>query len=205
MKELIDICDMPGVSGYEFEIAKHIEQEFTKHCEQTTTDLLGNVIGIIGKGNKKKLMIEAHLDEIGLMVNDIDDNGFISFTCMGGINPSVLPAAEVCIHGSEAVFGVIGAKPPHLQSKDEAKNLYKIKDLYVDTGFSKDTLVKKVQIGDVISFKGTGKPLLNGMLSHKSIDNRKGIACLLKCMQRLKTRTGKFEIAFLAAVQEEVG
>ncbi len=205
LRELIDLCGLAGISGFEYGISKHIQEIFGLHCEDTETDPAGNVIGIIGKGREKKILIEAHLDEIGLMVKSIDQNGFVSFVCVGGVNASVLPSAEVYIHGKERIYGVIGARPPHLQSEEESKNKYKIEDMYIDTGFSKDELEGLIQIGDPVSFACEPAALLGDKLSSKSIDNRAGVLCLINCMKRLKTKNTDCEIVFLAAVQEEVG
>lgn len=205
MKQLMELCNLEGISGFEFEVGKHVKTIFDKHCRQTEIDELGNVIGIIGNGSTKKIMIEAHLDEIGLMVKDIDENGFVSFVGIGGVNPATLPASQVYIHGKEKVFGVIGAKPPHLQSEEESKSNYKLKEMYIDTGFSLNELKEKIRIGDAITFFNKPTELLNNSLSSKSIDNRMGIWCLIECMKRLKDKMLDCEVIFLASVQEEVG
>ncbi|MCK9479686.1 MAG: M20/M25/M40 family metallo-hydrolase [Firmicutes bacterium] len=205
MNDIISLCELTGVSGFEFEISSKIAKLFEKYCEQTNIDAFGNVAGIIGKGNKIKIMIEAHLDEIGLIVKNIDSEGFIRFACIGGVNPSILPAAEVFIHGKETLFGVVGSKPPHLQTAEESKKEYKTEELYIDVGFSQKELAEKIQIGDPISFACKSATLINNMLVSKAIDNRMGVSCLLRCMQRLRTKPTNFEIVFLAAVQEEIG
>ena len=106
LRELIDLCGLAGISGFEYGISKHIQEIFGLHCEDTETDPAGNVIGIIGKGREKKILIEAHLDEIGLIVKSIDQNGFVSFVCVGSQCLHV-PSAEVYIHGKERIYGVI--------------------------------------------------------------------------------------------------
>ena len=138
MRDLFELCNISGVSGFELEIGEKIKEIFSTHCEKTEIDALGNVVGIIGEGNKKRVMLEAHIDEIGLMVKNIDENGFVSFAEIGGINPSVLPSSEVIIHGRERIYGVIGAKPPHLQSEEESEKRYKTDELFIDTGFNKE-------------------------------------------------------------------
>lgn len=205
MEQLFNLCNQEGISGFEFEVGKHLKTIFDGICEQTEIDALGNVIGVIGKGNKTKIMLEAHLDEIGLMVKSIDDKGFISFIGIGGINPATLPSAEVFIHGKEKIFGVIGAKPPHLQSEDESKKIYKTEKMYIDTGYTFEALKNIIRIGDAITFVSKPVMLLNNTVAAKSIDNKMGIWCLIECAKRLKTQNLNSEITFLAAVQEEVG
>ncbi len=205
MSVLKDLCEMRGVSGFEFQISEKIKAEFEKYCDSVLIDSLGNVIGVMGKGGKKRIMVEAHYDEIGLIVKDIDDNGFVRFDQIGGVNKSVLPSAGVIIHGAEEVCGVVGAKPPHLQDEEENKKPYAFDKLYIDTGFDRAQLSEKISIGDPISFEASSKMLLNNIFTSKAIDNRMGIYCLIACMKRLKGRLDDVEMTFLAAVQEEVG
>ncbi len=196
---------MEGVSGFEFEVGNAVKGIFEKYCDFVEADTVGNVIGVIGRGRRRKVMIEAHLDEIGLMVQKIDEKGFVRFCEIGGINPATLPGAEVYIHGRERIFGVIGAKPPHLQTKEESTKNYKIEKMYIDTGFSADMLCDKIAVGDWITFVSKPSLLQNNRICAKSIDNRMGISCLIECMKRLKDTKTDFETVFLASVQEEVG
>ena len=98
-------------------------------------------------------MLAAHMDEIGLMVKHIEENGFIRFTSIGGIDPRTILGQEVIVHGKENLFGVIGSKPPHLQEKDEIDRAIKMEDMIIDVGLNKEQLVDLVNIGDVISIK----------------------------------------------------
>ena len=106
-------------------------------------------------------MLEAHLDEIGLIVTEINQTGRIHFESIGGVDPDILPASEVIIHGRKDLLGIIGAKPPHLQSKEEENESYKLKDLYIDAAMPYDKLKELVRIGDVISLKGEPISLMN--------------------------------------------
>ena len=109
---------MQGISGYENRINEKIKDMLLEVSDNVYIDTLGNVIAEkkCGKENAKKVMIEAHMDEIGLMVKDIDENGFISVVNVGGVDQRILPSAEVIVHGKRDIKGVIGAKPPHLLS-----------------------------------------------------------------------------------------
>ena len=205
MNELAKLCAIPAVSGHEYKLAEYISGLLSNFCDEVRTDSLGNVIAVVGKGNKKKIMLDAHIDEIGLMIKEIDECGFIRFIPIGGIDPSVLPASEVVIHGKESIHGVIGAKPPHLQAKDEQKSSCKLEDLYIDTGYSYDELTEIVTIGDVISFKPTPTELLNGCFSCKAIDNRIGVYIVMECIKRLSKERCNAEVIGLFSVQEEVG
>lgn len=205
MNKLFELCKQEGISGFEYEIGKYVRSLFAEHCGETEIDALGNVIGILNKGKKPKIMLEAHLDEIGLMVKNIDENGFISFVEIGGVDTAILPSAEVYIHGKERVYGVIGAKPPHLQEKDESEKIYKIDNLFIDTGYNADEVKALINIGDAITFSAKSTQLMGGKIATKSIDNRMGVYVLVECLKRLKNQNIDAEVVALASVQEEVG
>ena len=204
---LKDISTYPGISGREERFSKYIKGMFDKYCDETTIDNFYNVIGI-KKGssyNNKKIMIAAHLDEIGMMVVGIEKKGFIRFSNIGGIDAKILLAQEVVVHGKKDILGVIGAKPPHLLKASDAKKAVKIQDLSIDTGLSEDEVREYISIGDVISFKA--KPLLlkNKKFSSKSLDNRAGVAVLIDIMKKLKKIHHECDVYFVATSQEEVG
>jgi len=205
MNKLFELCKQEGISGFEFELGKYVRSLFDEHCTETESDALGNVIGILNKGKKPKIMLEAHLDEIGLMVKNIDENGFISFVEIGGVDSTILPSAEVYIHGKQRIYGVIGARPPHLQEKDESEKIYKINTLFIDTGYNADEIKKIVNIGDAITFSAKSTQLMGDKIAIKSIDNRMGVYVLVECLKRLKNQNINAEIVALASVQEEVG
>ena len=117
------LVESSGVSGFESSVADTVENSFKDLSDEIKRDRLGNVIAYKRGMSKKpiKIMLAAHIDEIGLMVKDIDKNGFIKFTNVGGIDQRILLSQEVIIHGKKDIFGVIGAKPPHLQSLEERK------------------------------------------------------------------------------------
>lgn len=204
--EYLEILDREyGVSGNEKDIRECVKDLFGKFCDEVYTDTLGNVVGI-KKGTDASLpsiMIEGHMDELGLMVSDITEEGSLKFVPVGGFDPKVLPGTEVTIHGKEKLFGVIGAKPPHLIS--EERKVPKVADLCVDTGLSKDTVSSIVSIGDIITFN-TGYTKLDGnMVAARCIDDRGGIAIILKVLEILNSFTLKNDVIAVATVQEEVG
>lgn len=204
---LFNLTTKTGVSGFEFELSKYVKSLFEEYCDCVELDKFGNVIAVINPSAKvKTLMLEAHLDEIGLIVTEINQTGRIHFESIGGVDPDILPASEVIIHGRKDLLGIIGAKPPHLQSKEEENESYKLKDLYIDAAMPYDKLKELVRIGDVISLKGEPISLMNDAFCSKSIDNRAGVAVLLSCAKRLKEEKNNIgRVVFLASVQEEVG
>lgn len=208
MKELIKkLSDMRAVSGFEYRINSEIKKMFEPFCNEVKIDNLGNVIAVkrCGKQNAQKVLIEAHCDEIGLMVKDIDENGFLTIVNVGGVDPRILPSAEVIVHGMRDIKGVIGAKPPHIQSGGEAKKNSQMKDMAVDTGLAADEVKKLVKIGDSITLNQSSGELLSGQFSGKSLDDRASIAALIKVMENLEKIKLNADVYAVASVQEEVG
>lgn len=208
LREMIQkLSESPGVSGYEHEVAEIVESYFSKYCNEVKKDTLGNVIGF-KKGSKnhgRKIMLAAHMDEIGLMVKDVDKNGFIQIVNVGGIDQRTLLCQEVIIHGKEKVYGVIGAKPPHLTSDEERSKVPDMEKLFIDTGFKREELREKVQIGDLITIKRKMTFLKNDWVSGKALDDRAGVATLLVCLKELQNVSHDIDVYCVATVQEEVG
>lgn len=208
MKKLIkELSDLRGISGFEYRISDKIAEYFRPYADEVTVDTLGNVIAVkrCGKENAKKIMIEAHCDEIGLMVRDIDDRGFVTMAMVGGIDARILPSSEVVIHGRKDVPGVIGAKPPHLQEADEAKKASKLTDMAIDTGMNADEVKKYVSVGDSITLAQSVGELGGGQFSGKTLDDRAGVAALITTMKNLMKIKTDVDVYAVAAVQEEVG
>lgn len=208
MKKLIkELSDLRGISGFEYRISDKIAEYFRPYADDVTVDTLGNVIAVkrSGKENAKKIMIEAHCDEIGLMVRDIDDRGFVTMAMVGGIDARILPSSEVVIHGRKDLPGVIGAKPPHLQEADEAKKASKLTDMAIDTGMNADEVKKYVSVGDSITLAQSVGELGGGQFSGKTLDDRAGVAALITTMKNLMKIKTDVDVYAVAAVQEEVG
>ncbi|NLO81833.1 MAG: M42 family metallopeptidase [Clostridiales bacterium] len=205
---ITELVAVPGVSGYEERIARIISKAFNPYCQEVKTDAFFNVYGrkTDGQGeNIPKVMLAAHMDEIGLMVTDIDESGFIRFTNIGGVDPRILPGQEVEIHGKEKLFGVIGAKPPHLQGMEDAKKAIKMQDMAIDVGLSAERARELIKIGDIITFVSPLVELKGSMVSGKSLDDRAGVATLLATMKELDKLRFCADVYFVATVQEEVG
>lgn len=197
------ILNAAGVPGYESEIAKIMYEELQKLCPDVHLDNFGNVIARKGKG-KKKIMLAAHMDEVGFVVKHITKDGFLNFIKVGGIDDRILPAARVIIKAKKGdCLGIIGSKPPHLQKDDERKQPIKYEDMFIDIGAkSKQEAEKKAEVGDAAIFEPNAG-VLNGKLYYgKAIDDRVGCYALIKIMERLKT---SLEVYAVATAQEEVG
>lgn len=125
-----------------------------------------------GKEGAPKLLLDAHFDEIGMLVSDITEEGFLRVVSIGGLDRRILPAAEVLIYGKETLYGVIGAVPPHLQKPGDYKTAPEIGDLLIDTGYDGETLRTLVDIGTPIGFYERTASLLNSRICGRSMDNK---------------------------------
>ncbi len=203
MKELLEeLSKADGISGYEDEVRAVMKKRLSRYGE-TEVDRFGNVVCRKGSG-KPRIMLAAHMDEIGLLVKHIDENGFIRFMPMGGIDDETLPARNVTILAEGGrVPGVVGFKPPHLKKDDEdKKKKLKIDDMYVDTGLDKEEVKKKVQVGDPMTFDSRFA-FLGKNFTGKALDDRVGCAVLIEALRQLRDFRGT--VYAVATVQEELG
>ena len=209
-KELVEVLsNSSGVSGHESRLNDTIISAFEKYADDISIDSLGNIIalkkGKSSNGSNIKIMLSGHMDEIGLMVKYIEDNGFIRFTNIGGIDPRTVLGQEVIVHGEKDLFGVIGSKPPHLQEKSEINKAIKMEDMIIDVGYSKDDLKGIVSIGDTITIKRNFKALEGNRLTGKALDDKAGIAAMYQCIMELSRINHDADIYFVSTVQEEEG
>lgn len=205
MNKLMEMCSVNSVSGNEFKMTEYIKDYTQTFCDEIITDSMGNVVAKLNNNADLSITLEAHIDNIGLVVKEIDDNGFIKFLCSGSVDSSILPTAEVIVHGKMDLFGVIGAKPPHLQTKDDDANKNSVEDMYIDCGYNRENIVEYVSVGDTISLLSKYNDLNNGFLTSGSLDNRIGCYIVSECLKRLKTKKIAYNVSGLFSVQEEVG
>jgi len=201
---LNNLTSQDAISGFEFDFSAYLAEFLRPYCTDVSIDAFGNVIAKKTQNRKKKVLLEAHIDQIGLMVSHIEENGVIRFVPIGGINPAFLPATEVTIHGKQDFFGIIGTIPPHLQSADKENEVINLKDLYIDIGMDYDSVMKNISVGDVVSYKAYSYKS-NSKFTAKSLDNRAGIAVLLQTAMELKNCDLPYDVTILLSVQEEVG
>lgn len=207
MNDLIEeLSNAPGVSGFEGNIREIIDKELKSHVDEIEIDNLGNIIATKkGRNNGKKIMLAAHMDEIGLMVKHIDKKGFINFTKIGGINDQMLMNQEVYIHSDDGskVLGVIGAKPPHKMKPAEKKKVISHENMFIDIGASsREEAEEMVGIGYPITIKHNFSRLNGSIVTGKAFDNRIGCYVLIETMKRVKTDSTIYGVG---TVQEEVG
>lgn len=205
MDKLKEMCSVCSVSGNEKRMTEYIKNYTSEFCDEVVIDSIGNVIAKINNNSNVNVTLEAHIDNIGLVVNKIDEQGFIKFSCSGGIDTSILATSEVIVHGKKDLFGVIGAKPPHLKTKDDKDKKISVKEMYIDCGYCYDKIVKYVSIGDTITISSKYNDLNSEFLTSGSLDNRIGCYVVTECLKRLKRQNLNYNVCGLFSVQEEVG
>lgn len=205
MRDLIrKLSDMRGISGFEYRITDQIKELFEPYSDSVTIDPLGSVIAVkkCGKENAPKLMIEAHCDEIGLMVTTITDEGYLTIANVGGVDQRTLPSTEVIVHGKKDLWGVIGIKPAHMI--EDGKTV-KMSDMAVDTGLDAEAVKELVSVGDSVTIAQSVGSLGDKQFSGKSLDDRASVAAILTVMKDIQNADLNIDVYAVAAVQEEVG
>lgn len=204
MKLLKKLCDLNGISGREDEVRAFILKEIDGFCE-AKVDKLGNIIATKNgvKTPANKLMISAHMDEVGMIVTAIKSDGSLSIAPVGGVDPMVVIGRQVVVlNGGKALNGVIGAKAIHHLSTDERKTPPTFEQLFVDIGAaSKEEAQKSVSLGDSVCFDAEFLSLGEGKLIGKAIDDRLGCAIMIELIKE----DLPFDTTFVFTVQEEVG
>lgn len=200
---LSEICETPGAPGFENRIRQVVLREIESLVDEFSIDNLGNVTAIKkGKDNSKKVMLGAHMDEIGFIVTHIDDNGFVRFHTLGGFDPKTLTAQRVIIHGKKDLMGVMGSKPIHVMTPEERTKVPKTTDYFIDMGMSKEEVEKYIEIGNPIT-RERKLIEMGDCVNCKSIDNRVSVFILIEVLKQLKTVP--YDVYAVFTVQEEVG
>ncbi len=195
------LCETPGLPGAEEPVKKIIKKEFEKLTKEVSEDALGNIIAHIpGKG--PKLVLDAHTDEVGFMINHIDKRGFVRVTSLGGMDPRVFYGQRLIIYGKKPLVGMVGAVPPHISKSGNNKEVPEIEDCVVDLGLTADKVHKLVSIGDVVSFYPPFEETEDAIIS-KAIDDRVGLFVILEALRK-KPKLG-CDLYLTATVQEEAG
>jgi len=197
-----ELTELNGVSGNENDVRDYIIKKIENLCDSYRVDSIGNVIAFKrGSGSKFKVMLSAHMDEVGFIVSGHTDKGFIKFKAVGGIDDRILPGKRVVI-GKQKISGVIGIKPIHQQEREEREKIIKIKNLYIDIGAeSKDEAEKLAPLGEFIAFDSDFVNLGNNCIKAKALDDRVGCAVLIEALKH----SYDFDLYVCFTVQEEVG
>lgn len=196
------LTEAQGVPGREERVRRLVIEELSPLTDEITVDALGNVIAH-KRGTGPKVMIAAHLDEIGFLVRHVDDQGFLRLEPLGGFDPKTLVAQRVTVHTeTEDLTGVIGTTPVHVLTEEERKKPLELKALFVDLGLEPEQVKAKVQIGDFVTLEQTFKRM-GDLVTAKAIDDRVGVFVMIEALRALQDHQA--DIYAVATVQEEVG
>lgn len=202
---LKEICEIAGAPGFEKRVRDLVIRLVTPLVDEVSVDNLGNVIAIkrgVRNPDGKRVMVAAHMDEIGFIVTHIDENGFVRFHTLGGFDPKTLTAQRVIIHGKKDLVGVMGSKPIHVMSTEERAKLPKTTDFFIDLGMSKEEVEKYISIGDPIT-RDRELIEMGDCVNCKSIDNRVAVFILIETLKQLQAPA--YDVYATFTVQEEVG
>ena len=199
---LKSVCEIAGAPGFEQKVRNLVIDEIKDHVDEYNVDNLGNIYAIKRGKSDRKVMIGAHLDEIGFIVTHIDDNGFLRFHTLGGFDPKTLTAQRVIVHGKKDLIGVMGSKPIHIMEPEERGKPVKIKDYFIDLGMSRAEVLKYIEVGNPIT-RDRELIEMGDCVNCKSIDNRVSVFILIEALKRMKHLP--FDVYGVFTVQEEIG
>ncbi|MBR4359298.1 MAG: M20/M25/M40 family metallo-hydrolase [Clostridia bacterium] len=202
---LREVTALPGVTGNEGAAAAYIADAFRPWVDEVEITPLHCVVAH-KKGDGPKVLVCAHLDEIGMMVSAIEEDGSLRLQSVGGVDPRVLPGMRVRVYAQGGMLlGVVGATPPHLLKDADRKSNYTWDTLYVDLGMSPEQVREKVRPGDTVCFEARYVELKNGRVATKTADDRACVAIMLAAAERLNALRHHADIYFVATCQEEIG
>ena len=201
---LREICEIAGAPGYEQRIRNLVKREVEPLADKISIDNFGNLIAVKEGNGKKRAMVAAHMDEIGFMVNHIDENGFLRFNTLGGFDPKTLTAQRVKVHGKKDLIGVMGSKPIHIMTPDERKQPLELKDFFIDLGMPKKEVDKYIEVGNPVT-RERELIEMGDCVNCKSIDNRVSVFILIETMRELQNKKIPCDLYGVFTVQEEVG
>lgn len=205
---LKDLVEIPSPSGFEQPAAALFRERLSGTADEIETNVMGSVHATVrGNADGVSVMLAGHIDEIGLMVNYISGDGFISFAAIGGVDAALLPGMRVQVHCSDGpLLGVMGRKPIHLIEDEERKNVTKIDKLFIDLGMAADEVKKQVRIGDPITFDVKLEEFGDGLVVSRAFDDKMGAFIAARVIEEVKAAGGApGDCVAAATVQEEIG
>ncbi|XWN35512.1 MAG: M20/M25/M40 family metallo-hydrolase [Roseivirga sp.] len=199
------ICEAPGPPGFEHRIRQLVIDEVKPLVDHLEVDNIGNIIAI-RRGRQqvpdKRVMVAAHMDELGMIVRHIDEGGYLRFHTLGGFDPKTLTAQRVIVHGKKDLVGAMGTKAVHFMPEEERKKAPKLDDYFIDLGMPHEEVIQYVAVGDPVT-RERALIEMGDCLNGKSLDNRTGVFVLIEALRALQTVP--YDVYAVFTVQEEVG
>ena len=209
IKLLRKLAETPGPSGFEARIANTVRELWEPLADTVTIDRVGSVIAIRnGRGAepRPRLLLAAHMDEIGLMVKKIlnhDGYGFLQLSQLGGVDVRHLIGQTAVVHGQRDLVGVIGALPAHMVPEERHSKAFGFKDLVVDVGLPEKDVAELISVGDAITFRQPLRKMQKRIVTGKALDNRASVAAVTICLENLQERFFDWDVVAVATAQEE--
>ena len=206
LKFLSEVTTVPGTSGYETPVAEVFARAFSPYCDEVSIDHNQSVIAVKrGSGKGPKIMLCAHIDEVGLMTMNVEEDGSVRFISLG-VAAQTLPAQEVTILAKDGpIYGVIGAVPPHLTGEDDRNSVTPVEELFIDTGLDADEVKRRVKPGTPVQLVGRTMALGNAYVASKTMDDRACVAILLDCAKQINSRAHDADVYYVLSACEERG
>ncbi len=198
------LTEQAGVSGDEFSAANAAAELLRGYAEEVTVDAFGNVLGYVKSPNPgaKTLMLDAHIDEVGLIVTYVEEQGFLCVGSCGSPDIRTYLAQSVTIHGKKPIQGVISTLPPHVSKDNSAPE---IGNIYVDVGMPCEKVEEFVSLGDRITVNSRFRELCGDVVSAPSIDDRSGVCAILAALDMLRGKELAYNLVICFSAQEETG
>lgn len=207
-REFLDqLLATPSPSGFERPIQDLVRRYLADCADRVTTDLHGNVIGAKNPEASLRVMFAGHCDQIGMLVQHVDAEGFLYALPIGGWDPQVLVGQRMTVWtASGPVPGIIARKPIHLLTEEERKQVVKLKDLWIDIGAKdRDDALGVVRIGDPVTLELRTQPMRNGLLCSPAMDDKTGLWVVLEAFRRAASQPLRCALFAVSTVQEEIG
>lgn len=203
-KVLGELCALAGPSGFESPVAAAAAGLLEDVMDEVRIDKMGSVIGVrrCGKENAPKLLLDAHLDEIGFIITGHEE-GFLRFAPLGGVDPRMLPDRELTVLTQPPMHGVVACLPPHVQSASDMDQSLPIRELWLDVGLSREEAEKRIPVGTPAVYRTGCAALGSELLCGKALDDRACFAILADAMERLKGEALDVDVYLLGSTQEE--
>jgi len=201
------VLETPSPSGYESPLQEVVRRFASGFADEVKTDVHGNVMAVRNPGGQRRVMLAGHCDQIALIVQYIDNEGFIYIQSIGGWDPQILVGQRTTVWTeSGPIPGVIGRKPIHLLTEEERKQVPKLKDLWVDVGSkNKEETEKLVKIGDPVTVELAYRELRNGRAVSSAMDDKCGLWVVMEALRRVDAKKLGWAVYAVSTVQEEVG
>ncbi len=199
------LCAVGAPSGFERPAAEAAAELLRPLVDEVAVDRLGNVLGVkkCGRPNAKKLLLDAHLDEIGLIVTGVED-GFLRFRSIGGVDPRMLPDRELTILTDPPLFGVVACLPPHVQTAGDRDKSTPISELFIDVGMTQEEAKAAIPVGTPIVYRENCFPLGERQVCGKSMDDRACFVCLLRAAELLRDKALDVDLYIMGSTREEI-